>query len=78
MYDRIKNLLQYFINVVVGLTLLALGCFYVGVSGALVTSVINDLRLDTYVDVRTGCAIVLVILLLSWGPVWVSRSVRRQ
>jgi hypothetical protein len=77
MLDRVRNLLHYFINVVVGLTLLVLGCFYVGVSGALVTGVINDLRLDTYVDARTGCAIVLVILLLGWAPLWVSHSVRR-
>ena len=78
MLDRIKNLLQHFINGVVVLTLFMLGCFYVGVNGALLTSIINDLRLDTYIDIDTGCAIVLVILLLGWAPVWAARAVRRR
>jgi len=51
---------------------------YVLINGLIMTRVINDLRLDTYVNFDTGLGVVMLILLLGWGPVWISRSLQND
>ena len=76
MYDRLKNFLSHFINLVVVLVLLATAGVYVLATSIIMTHVINDLRLDTYIELDTGCEVVLLILLLGWGPPWLMRRFR--
>ncbi len=47
---------------------------HVFINSVLVMNIINELRLDTYVSLETGFGIVMVILLLGWGPVWLARQ----
>tara|TARA_R110000824_G_scaffold102639_5_gene244149 strand:- start:1039 stop:1278 length:240 start_codon:yes stop_codon:yes gene_type:complete len=76
MWNKVKKLLQHGLNVAVAI-ILVLACFsYVGINSILVTEVINDLRLDTYVTLETGFGIVMLVLLLGWGPVWLNRGLR--
>jgi hypothetical protein len=76
MWNRIKRALNQCLNVVVAIILL-LACFsYVGINTILATEVINDLRLDTYVGFETGFGLVMLVLLLGWGPVWLMRAFR--
>jgi hypothetical protein len=74
MYERMKAFLHHCINVVLAVILLGGCAAYVAITSVLMTGVINDLRLDTYVNFDTGFAIVMLILFLAWGPVWVMRS----
>jgi hypothetical protein len=76
MYDRMKAFLYHCINVVLAMILIGACGAYVIVNSMIMTRVINDLRLDTYVNFDTGMGIVMLILLLGWGPVWISRSLR--
>jgi hypothetical protein len=69
MYERMKKLLYYCINLVVALVFIGASFLYVGVSSFMMSRVINDLRLDTYVGMDTGIGIVMLILLLVWAPV---------
>jgi len=78
MWNRAKEVLNQCLNVLLAF-ILVLGCIaYVGINSVIMTSVINDLRLDTYVDYSTGSGIVLLVLLLGWGPVWLMRSLRER
>jgi hypothetical protein len=47
---------------------------YLMINSVIATQVINDLRLDTYVSYETGFGVVVLVLLLGWGPVWLMRS----
>ncbi len=78
MYERMKEFLYYCINVVMVLILLATSFLYVGINSYIMTRVINDLRLDTYVSYDTGMGVVMLILLLVWAPVWLLRSLPRR
>ena len=74
MYEKMKALLEHFINVLLALVLLG-GCgAYLLINSIVMTSVINELRLDTYVSLHTGFGIVILVLLLGWGPVWLTRA----
>jgi hypothetical protein len=76
MWNRAKQLLHQFLNILLA-TILVLACIsYLGINSILFTEVINDLRLDTYVGLDTGFGITLLVLLLGWGPVWLMRSFR--
>ena len=76
MWNRAKQILNYCMDALLALILLA-GCVaYIGINTVLMTSVINDLRLDTYMTHDTGLSIVLLVLLLGWAPVWLIRSFR--
>ena len=78
MWSRAKQLLHHSLNILLALILI-LGCIsYVGINAVLMTEVINDLRLDTYVGLETGFGITLLVLLLGWGPVWLMRSLRNN
>jgi hypothetical protein len=74
MYERIKSLLSHCINIVAAVVLLGACLSYV----AIMTHVINSWRLDTYVTLDTGLGIVLLVLLLGWGPVWIARAFKQQ
>jgi len=74
MYDQIKTVLSHCINVVVGIVLLLLCTAYLVVTSAIVTRVVNELRLDTYLTWDTGFGIVTLVLLLVWAPLWLLRS----
>ena len=78
MYDRMKRFLMRCIDLFLLLVLLGAMGAYVVVNSVLMTSVVNDLRLDTYVTYDTGFGIVMLILLLGWGPVWLSRSLSKR
>tara|TARA_R110002020_G_scaffold84463_1_gene209198 strand:- start:90 stop:284 length:195 start_codon:yes stop_codon:yes gene_type:complete len=58
----------------VAMVLVAAMLAYLMINSVIATQVINDLRLDTYVTYETGFGVVLLVLLLGWGPVWLMRS----
>ena len=77
MYDRMKSFLLKALNVVVALLILGVGTIYAAISGVLATMVINDLRLDAYIGAETGIAMVLLLVMLGYIPLyWVIRSAR--
>ena len=76
MYERMKAFLYHCINVVLAVVLVGACGAYVLINSLLMTRVINDLRLDTYIAFDTGMGIVMMILLLGWGPVWINRSLQ--
>ena len=78
MYERMKAFLHHCVNVVLAVVLLGGCASYLLISSVVMTSVINDLRLDTYVGLPTGFGIVILVLLLGWGPVWLMRSLSRH
>ena len=78
MYERMKAFLYHCINVVLAMVLVGACGAYIIINSLIMTRVINDLRLDTYVAFDTGMGIVMMILLLGWGPVWISRSLRNK
>ncbi len=78
MYERMRGFLHHCINVVIAIILaVALGVYLI-INSVIMTRVINDLQLDTYVSVDTGFGVVMLILLLGWGPVWLTRSLERR
>jgi hypothetical protein len=74
MYERMKAFLRGCIDLVIALVLVGAMFAYLMINSVVVTQVINDLRLDTYVTYETGFGVVLLVLLLGWGPVWLMRS----
>jgi hypothetical protein len=74
MYERMKAFLRGCIDLVLALVLVGAMLAYLMINSVLVTQLINDLRLDTYVTYETGFGVVLLVLLLGWGPVWLMRS----
>ena len=78
MYERLKEFLHHCVNVIVAIVLVAALGSYVIINSVIMTRVINDLQLDSYVGIDTGFGVVMLILLLGWGPVWLSRSLERR
>ena len=78
MWNRAKAILKHFLNVVLAITLLVGLVSYVGINTVIMTEVINDLRLDTYVSLDTGFGVVMLILLLGWGPLWLAGTLKRR
>ena len=77
MYDRMKSFLIKALNVVVALLILGVATIYAAISGVLATTVINDLRLDAYIGAETGIAMVLLLVMLGYIPLyWIVRSAR--
>ena len=74
MYERMKAFLRRCVDLVVAFILIGAMLAYLMVNSVIATQVINDLRLDTYVTYETGFGVVLLVLLLGWGPVWLMRS----
>ncbi len=78
MYERMKRFLLGCIDVLMVVVMLGAMGAYVVINSVIVTSVLNDLRLDTYITYDTGLGIVMLVLLLGWGPVWLYKSVQRS
>jgi len=78
MYERMRVLLHHCINMLIAIILVGALGSYVVINSVIMTRVINDLQLDSYVGIDTGFGIVMLILLLGWGPVWLSRSLERK
>ena len=74
MWDRLKKGMHHFMNVVLALVLAGACGAYVLINSVIMASVINDLRLDTYVNIETGFEVVMLILMLGWVPAWLMRS----
>ena len=76
MYERMKAFLHHCISVVLAMVLVTAIGAYVLINSVIMTRVINDLRLDTYISFDTGFGVVILILLLGWAPQQLSRSLR--
>ncbi len=74
MWNKLRRLLDKFVLLLMAIILVAAMGTYVFINSVLVMNIINELRLDTYVSLETGFGIVMVILLLGWGPVWLARQ----
>ena len=74
MYERMKVFLRRCVDLVVAFILIGAMLAYLMINSVITTQVINDLRLDTYVTYETGFGVVLLVLLLGWGPIWLMRS----
>ncbi len=74
MYERMKALLRRCVDLVVAMILVAAMLAYLMINSVIATKVINDLQLDTYVTYETGFGVVMLVLLLGWGPVWLMRT----
>ncbi len=74
MYERMKAFLRRCVDLVVAFILIGAMLAYLMINSIVATQVINDLRLDTYVTYETGFGVVLLVLLVGWGPVWLMRS----
>ena len=70
MLNRVKKMLQQFINGLAILVLFALSVVYLWVNGVIMTAVLNELRLDTYMGMETGFGIVLLVFFLVWVPAY--------
>ena len=77
MYDRMKSFLLRMLNVVVSLLIIVVAGIYAAIGGILTTVVINDFRLDAYIGFDTGIAIVLLLVMLGYIPLyWVIRAIK--
>jgi hypothetical protein len=74
MYERMKAFLRRCVDLVVAFILIGAMLAYLMINSVIATQVINELRLDTYVSYETGFGVVVLVLLLGWGPVWLMRS----
>ena len=78
MYDRMKRFLYTCVDLILGLIMLVALGLYLTINSIVITNVINDLRLDTYVTYETGFGIIVLFFLLVWGPVWLFRSIKKR
>ena len=77
MYDRMKGFLLRMANLIVSLLIVTVAGIYAAIGGILTTTVINDLRLDAYIGFETGIAMVLLLIMLGYIPLyWVIRSAK--
>ena len=74
MFERIKKILHGCMEVLAALVVFLAMVAYLGLTGAMVAVVTNELRLDTYLSVSTGVEIVLLFILLVWAPLLMFRS----
>ena len=75
MFERIKKILGGALGIVAGLVVFGAGVAYIGLGGILSATVINEIRLDTYIDYSTGIEMVVLFFLLVWVPILLVRSV---
>lgn len=74
MWNKVKGFLIRGINMLTG-ALLGIGVIaYVLYTGVVATLVLNDLRVDTYVEYGTGAQLVLLVFLIVWVPLWAVRK----
>jgi high-affinity Fe2+/Pb2+ permease len=65
-----KRLLLSGVHLVVTGLLAVTGMLYGCISGVMLTRVINDFRLDTYLGVETGLSIILLLVMVVYIPIW--------
>ncbi len=70
MWNRLRNVVLLLVDAVTGIFVITLCAAYVGICSLILASVVNELRLDTYIYFKTGFGIVSLILLLFWVPAW--------
>ncbi len=70
MYDRMKRLLLSGVHLIVTGLLVMAGMLYGCINAAMLTRVINDFRLDTYLGVETGLSIILLLVMVVYIPIW--------
>ena len=70
MLDKLKALLRKAINGLAVLIVMALALLYMVAAGILTTGVVNALRVDAYIDILTGVAMVLLVFMVVWAPLW--------
>ena len=78
MWDKAREILHHCVNVVLVLLLIAASGVYVLINSILVTRVVNDFRLDTYMTVDTGFGIVMLVCFLGWAPIWLMWALSRR
>ena len=74
MFERIKKILHGCMEVLAALVVFLAMVAYLGLTGAMVAVVTNELRLDTYLRVSTGVEMVLLFFLLVWAPLLAFRA----
>ena len=75
MFERIKKILAGALEIVAGIVVFGALVAYIGMSGIMSATVINEIRLDTYIDYSTGIEMVMLFFLLVWVPILLARSV---
>jgi len=70
MYDRMKRLLYSMLNVLATALILMVAGIYATINGFLITTIMNDLRLDTYLGLDTGLAITLAVVMMVYVPAY--------
>ncbi len=78
MIEKIKKILSGALEIVAALVLLVAVVAYIGLTGIMSATVINEMRLDTYVDYSTGVEMVMLFFLLIWVPILLVRSLARR
>lgn len=68
MYDRMKRLLYSMLNVLASMLIITVAAVYATINGFLITTIMNDLRLDTYLGLDTGIAITLAVVMMVYIP----------
>ena len=78
MWNRGREVINHCMNAVLFVLMLGVCIMYVGVNSLIMTAVINNLRMDTYVGVETGVGVVTLLILLGWAPLLLTRHWRRD
>ena len=78
MYDRMKRLLLSGLHLIVTGLLALTGMLYGCIGGVMLTRVINDFRLDTYLGVETGLSIKLLLVMVVYIPSWFMISLAKK
>ena len=74
MWDKIKTIMSRCLDLIALIVLACVVVGYVICTGITMTFVVNDLRLDTYIDFSTGMEMVLLFYLLVWVPIVAFRA----
>jgi len=70
MYERMKRLLMSGLHLVAAILMTVVIGIYAGINAVMITRVLNDWRLDTYMGVETGLNILLLLVMLVYIPAW--------
>ncbi len=70
MYERMKSLLMTGLHLVAAVLITVVIGIYAGINAMMITRVLNDWRLDTYMGVDTGLHILLLLVMLVYIPAW--------
>ena len=58
------------VHLVVAVLMTALVIIYATINAVMITGVLNDWRLDTYMGLDTGLSIILLLFMLVYVPAW--------